>query len=70
MGSIQATRQHRLTAERDKASHRRSLAPAFEAMAKMLSASEYERMMREWEDGEREIVIENGYIVTCCPGGE
>jgi hypothetical protein len=31
----------------------------------VLSVEEYERMVREYQDGHREVRIENGFILTC-----
>ena len=41
----------------------RSMAPAFEALAAMLSVQEFRDICCQWEKGEREIRIENGYIM-------
>jgi hypothetical protein len=38
---------------------------AFTYLKEILSTQEYERMVREYQDGKREVRIENGFIVTC-----
>lgn len=38
---------------------------AFDYLQSMLSAEEYESMVRQWRSGQREVRIENGFIVTC-----
>ena len=38
---------------------------AFSYLEEILSTQEYERMVREYQDGKREVRIENGFIVTC-----
>jgi hypothetical protein len=42
-----------------------SLPLAFTYLKKILSAEEYERMVREYRDGRRDIRIDNEFIVTC-----
>jgi hypothetical protein len=44
---------------------RSTLPLAFTYLKEVLSAEEYERMVREYQDGHREVRIENGFIVTC-----
>jgi hypothetical protein len=46
-------------------SPRNTLPLAFTYLQEILSAEEYERMEREYQDGNREMRIENGFIVTC-----
>ena len=48
-----------------RSSSRRTLPLAFTHLKEILSAEEYERMVREYQDGKREVRIENGFIVTC-----
>ena len=47
------------------ASERRLPAPVFNALSQILRPDELSRMYREWEAGQREIRMENGFIVTC-----
>jgi hypothetical protein len=44
---------------------RDALPLAFTHLKGVLSVEEYERMVREYQDGHREVRIENGFIVTC-----
>lgn len=38
---------------------------AFDYLQSVLSAEEYDRMVRQYQNGQREVRIENGFIVTC-----
>jgi hypothetical protein len=38
---------------------------ALEILKKVLPASEYDRMESEWRNGQREIRLEDGCIITC-----
>jgi hypothetical protein len=38
---------------------------AFDYLQSVLSAEEYERMVRQYRSGQRDVRIENGFIVTC-----
>jgi hypothetical protein len=38
---------------------------AFDYLKSVLSAEEYDRMVRQYQRGQREVRIENGFIVTC-----
>ena len=38
---------------------------AFNYLKSVLSAEEYDRMVRQYQSGQREVRVENGYIVTC-----
>jgi hypothetical protein len=38
---------------------------AFDYLQSVLSAEEYDRMVRQWQSGQRDVRIENGFIVTC-----
>jgi hypothetical protein len=38
---------------------------AFDYLQSVLSAEEYARMVRQWRSGQRDVRIENGFIVTC-----
>ena len=44
---------------------RRRLAPAFRVLAAMLPIHEYKQIYAEWERGEREIRVDNGFIMMC-----
>jgi len=44
---------------------RRRLDPAFRVLAAMLPIQEYKQIYTEWERGEREIRIDNGFIMMC-----
>ena len=44
---------------------RDTLPLAFAHLKEVLSAEEYERMVREYRSGEREVRIDNNLIVTC-----
>jgi len=44
---------------------RTTLPLAFNHLKHVLSADEYQRMVREWEAGHREIRVEDGYVITC-----
>ena len=47
------------------AAKRRRLLPAFRVLAAMLPIQEYKQIYEEWERGEREIRIDNGFIMMC-----
>ncbi len=38
---------------------------AYDYLKSVLSAEEYDRMVRQYQRGQREVRIENGFIVTC-----
>ena len=38
---------------------------AFDYLQSVLPAEEYDRMVRQWRSGQRDVRIENGLIVTC-----
>jgi hypothetical protein len=44
---------------------RNNLPVAFSHLKNMLSAEEYGRMVREYQQCKREVRVENGFIVTC-----
>ena len=59
----QATRWRRVQADWREA-HRDTLPLAFKYLKEILSVEEYERMVEEWKTGDREVRLENGFIVT------
>ena len=59
----QGTRWRRVQADW-RETHRDTLPSAFEYLREILSVEEYERMVKEYETGYREVRLENGFIVT------
>jgi hypothetical protein len=49
----------------EEAARAQRKAEALKALKKLLPASEYERMADECRRGEREVRIENGFVMTC-----
>jgi hypothetical protein len=62
--AVEATRWKRIDADWRNI-QRTTLPLAFDHLKGVLSAEEYQRMVREWEAGHREVRIENGYVITC-----
>ena len=67
--AIDATRWVRLKPEW-RCLPRDTLPLAFNHLQSILSAEEYGRMVRQYQNGEREVRIENGFIVTCFTPGK
>jgi hypothetical protein len=58
-------RQSMLTRQvNERRKHQNDLA-VFDVLREMLQKSEYERMLARWHNGELEIYMERGLIITC-----
>jgi hypothetical protein len=49
----------------DEAARAQQKAEALRALKVILSADEYDAMVRQCQSGEREVRVENGFVLTC-----
>ena len=56
---------HRAAITRSQPAKDNKVGPAFAALRNVVEAAEYDRIVREWKQGDREIRMENGFVAMC-----
>ena len=56
---------HRAAITRAQTEKDNNVGPAFAALCNVVEAAEYDRIVREWKQGDREIRMENGFVAMC-----